>query len=141
MNRRIVRIAKLLLCGCVAVPLFAEQAGPPLELDISWFTIDGGGVMFSTGGDFELSGTIGQPDAGELSGGDFTLNGGFWYPVSALDCNGDGAVNRAETAALVDCLLGPGGGIGPGCGCFDTDSDGDVTLLDFAPLARAFEGP
>jgi len=31
--------------------------------EISWYTVDGGGVMASTGGDFTLSATIGQPDA------------------------------------------------------------------------------
>lgn len=34
-------------------------AGPP-DCDLSWFTVDRGGVMFNTGGDFELSGTIGR---------------------------------------------------------------------------------
>jgi hypothetical protein len=34
------------------------------DFDLSRYTIDGGGVMFSTGGDFELSGTIVQPDGG-----------------------------------------------------------------------------
>jgi len=33
----------------------------------------------STGGEFELSGTIGQPDAGEMSGGDFTLAAGLCH--------------------------------------------------------------
>ncbi len=46
--------------------------------DLSWFTIDGGGEMFSTGGGYELSGTIGQHDAGEMAGGSYTLTGGFW---------------------------------------------------------------
>jgi hypothetical protein len=36
------------------------------------------------GGDFELSGTIGQPDASTiiLVGGDFELTGGFWTPLA-----------------------------------------------------------
>ncbi len=46
--------------------------------DLSWWTVDGGGATFSTGGTYRLGGTIGQPDAGELSGGDYTLYGGFW---------------------------------------------------------------
>jgi len=50
------------------------------DYDLSWYTIDGGGVMFSTGGEYELSGTIGQPDAGVLANGEYTLQGGFWYP-------------------------------------------------------------
>ncbi len=53
--------------------------------EISWSTIDGGGGR-STGGDYALVGTIGQPDAGEMSGGDYRLSGGFWpaRPTLAL---------------------------------------------------------
>ena len=48
--------------------------------DLSWYTIDGGGAMRSESIDerYVLSGTIGQPDAGILTGGDYTLGGGFW---------------------------------------------------------------
>jgi hypothetical protein len=45
--------------------------------DLSWWTVDGGGGT-STGGNLELTGTIGQPDTGTASGGTFTVNGGFW---------------------------------------------------------------
>jgi hypothetical protein len=34
--------------------------------------------MYSIGGGYELAGTIGQPDAGVLTGGGYTLGGGFW---------------------------------------------------------------
>jgi hypothetical protein len=44
---------------------------------IDWFTIDGGGGT-STGGVFSVTGTIGQPDAGTMSGGTYSLVGGFW---------------------------------------------------------------
>jgi hypothetical protein len=47
---------------------------------IDWFTIDGGGGT-STGGVYSVSGTIGQPDAGTLSGGSYSLVGGFWGGV------------------------------------------------------------
>ena len=52
-------------------------AGPDYRLD--WFSIDGGGGT-STGGDYALRGTIGQPDAtpGTLTGGSYSLQGGFW---------------------------------------------------------------
>ena len=45
--------------------------------EITWSTIDGGGGR-SIGGDFTLTGTIGQPDAAYSSGGNFELLGGFW---------------------------------------------------------------
>jgi hypothetical protein len=46
--------------------------------DLTWSTIDGGGYTWSEGGGYSLGGTIGQPDAGALSGGGYTLAGGFW---------------------------------------------------------------
>lgn len=48
------------------------------QFSIPRFTIDGGGATRSAGGPFALGGTIGQPDAGHLSGPGFTLRGGFW---------------------------------------------------------------
>jgi glucose dehydrogenase len=50
---------------------------------IDWWTVDGGGGT-SQGGDYAVSGTIGQPDAGSpMSGGDYTIVGGFWSGASA----------------------------------------------------------
>ena len=60
------------LAGALLLPVFADA-----QYAIDWFTIDGGGGA-SSGGSFTLSGTIGQPDAGTLSGGNYTLQGGFW---------------------------------------------------------------
>jgi hypothetical protein len=45
---------------------------------ITWSSLDCGGAAFVTGGGYRLGGTIGQPDAGRLSGGAFTLGSGFW---------------------------------------------------------------
>jgi len=44
---------------------------------LTGWTIGGGGGT-GTGGEFSLSGTIGQLDAGNMAGGDYTLTGGFW---------------------------------------------------------------
>lgn len=54
------------------------------QFRISRFTIDGGGVTRSAGGTFALGATIGQPDAGRLSGSGFTLSGGFWSGSGAI---------------------------------------------------------
>jgi len=51
------------------------QTGGPYEL--TWSTIDGGGGQ-SSGGQYVLTGTIGQPDADWSSAGDYELLGGFW---------------------------------------------------------------
>jgi hypothetical protein len=64
----------------LSILLMAPVAGG-VDFSIPWYTIDAGGEMFSSGGDFELSGTIGQPDATgarALSGGQWKLTGGFW---------------------------------------------------------------
>jgi len=46
--------------------------------DLSWWTVDGGGYTFSGGGGYSLGETIGQPDAGLLTGPGYQLSGGFW---------------------------------------------------------------
>jgi hypothetical protein len=54
---------------------------------INWFTIDGGGGT-STGSVYTVSGTIGQPDAGHMSGGNYTLDGGFWAVIGVVQTPG-----------------------------------------------------
>jgi len=48
----------------------------PQPLTVQWFSVDGGGGT-STGGTFTLRSTIGQHDAGELTGGTYAVSGGF----------------------------------------------------------------
>lgn len=65
----------LFCCVCSASPY-----------EIRWSTIDGGGGR-STSGDYILTGTIGQPDAGNMMGGDYEVLGGFWCggAISVVD--------------------------------------------------------
>jgi hypothetical protein len=65
---------KLILSTLLAVAAVAATAQ---NYSIDWFTIDGGGGT-STGGVYSVSGTIGQPDAGQMSGGGLTIDRGFW---------------------------------------------------------------
>ncbi len=57
-----------------ALPVRAQTGG---GYDLTWNVV-GSGYMFSTGDAYSLGGTIGQSDAGLLSGGSYTLSGGFW---------------------------------------------------------------
>ena len=115
------------------------KGGP--DYDLSRNSIDGGGVMRSTGEEYELSGTIGQPDAGVMEGGGFTLSGGFWFELIPTDCNEDGLISLFDHETFISCLLGPGGGIDAGpCRCFDVDRDSDITLNDYAQLQAEFTG-
>jgi hypothetical protein len=60
--------------------------------------VDGGGLTFATGGDFELGGTAGQPDAGPLGGA--ALYGGFWSPADGAPSITLGSVTRDGSALL-----------------------------------------
>jgi hypothetical protein len=65
----------LLLAGItVTILTFAGADG---AYNISQYTIDGGGGQ-SSGGQYVLTGTIGQPDAASSAGGSYELLGGFW---------------------------------------------------------------
>jgi hypothetical protein len=74
-KRRAFALSAILLCGLlVAGVAWASSA----SYDLAWWTVDGGGQTFSTGGGYRLGGTAGQPDAGLMTGGGYTLGGGFW---------------------------------------------------------------
>ena len=55
---------------------------------IDWYKIAGGGGT-STGGTYQVSGTIGQPDAGgPMTGGNYSFTGGFWALISVVQTPG-----------------------------------------------------
>ena len=55
---------------------------------IDWYKVSGGGGT-STGGTYQVSGTIGQPDAGmAMSGGSYSLTGGFWSLIAVVQTPG-----------------------------------------------------
>ena len=63
---------------------FAQSSGGNFEILSS--TIDSGGGL-SSGGEFSLTGTIGQPDSDPRisTGGEFALAGGFWANSNISD--------------------------------------------------------
>ena len=130
-----ISVFSCLLAGVMATPILAGG------YELSRATVDGGGAVQSSGGDYTLSGTIAQPDAGLLSAGAYAMTGGFWFEEPATDCDATGTVDLFDYADLADCLAGPGRGLpAPDCDCFDADGDGDADLLDAAVLARNFSG-
>ena len=69
---------------------------------IDWYKIAGGGT--STNGQYSLSGTIGQPDAGlAMAGGNYSLTGGFWSLISAVQTPGAPLlkITRSGTSVIV----------------------------------------
>ena len=139
-------VARIL--GGALTALFALATVAQADVyDLSWFTVDGGGRMLTTGGTFELSGTIGQPDAGgAMSGGAFAVTGGFWtvaLPVPG-DMNCDGVVNFADINPFVLALTGevPYEAAFPNCNWLngDTNGDGTVNFTDINPFVALLSG-
>jgi hypothetical protein len=71
------------LVGLFLIPL----AGWTQSYSIDWYKIAGGGSM-SSNSQFSVSGTIGQSDAGNMSGGNFSVTGGYWSLISVVQTVG-----------------------------------------------------
>ncbi|GBC92487.1 hypothetical protein HRbin15_00957 [bacterium HR15] len=103
--------------------------------DLTWWTIDGGGITFATGGSFNLGGTIGQPDASNtLTGGAFTLTGGFWFTPACIPTNGDvdgnGCVDDADLLVVLFNFGATGFNIAD-VNCDATVDDADLLIVLF----------
>jgi len=58
------------------------------QYSINWFKVAGGGGT-SVGGAYQVSGTIGQTDAGgPMTGGSYSLTGGFWSVITVVQMPG-----------------------------------------------------
>ena len=101
------------------------------DYEITWYSIDGGGGR-SSGGDFALVGTIGQPDAGEMAGGDYKLSGGFWPGTLFQQCFVDFEHFARFAMYWLDAPCGPGN---DWCEGADLDESTDVGLSDVDELA------
>ncbi len=80
MKRHLLLIALVILA---AAAVSSVRAAPTASYEITWYTIDGGGGTLSGSGGigysaYTLDGTVGQPDAGVLTGGGYILAGGYW---------------------------------------------------------------
>lgn len=129
-----MRLFKYAMSTAVAL-VFMQSALIADLYEAPWFTIDCGGVTpsgASLGDGFALAGTIGQSDAGYMTGGSFEVIGGFWQsaaPTSTCVCpgdmNGDGRRDGVDIQGFVDCLANDGS-----CTCADADGVNGVTLAD-----------
>ena len=97
MKKVLLAVCGLWLCGAAA------QAQ---NYSIDWFSIDGGGGT-STGGVFTVTGTIGQADAGHMSGGNFSLDGGFWAIIAAVQTPGTPTLRVVRTTTNTVVIAWP----------------------------------
>jgi len=77
---------------------------------IDWYTISGGGGT-SAGGNYSLSGTIGQPATATMSGGVYSVTGGFWSIISLVQTPGSPllTITHSGNNAIISWPDTPGG--------------------------------
>jgi hypothetical protein len=77
---------KIVLLSLALTALVSRSQAQTYSID--WYKIAGGGGT-STGGTYQVTGTIGQPDAsGAMSGGQYSVTGGFWALISVVQTPG-----------------------------------------------------
>jgi hypothetical protein len=78
-------VSILLAAAFLLITMFGAQGQ---SYSIDWFKIAGGGGT-SSGGTYQVSGTVGQPDASvAMTGGPFSVTGGFWSLLSVVQTAG-----------------------------------------------------
>ena len=125
-----MKTAKLNQLVVIVLFVLATGASGALgQLSIDWYTLDGGGGI-SSGGGFELHGTIGQPDASVQphvfefpDGSYYALAGGYWPSFNVC------VVDLDDLQNFVIFWLDSGAGIPA-----DIDNSGLVDLADFSDL-------
>ena len=84
----------LFLTGLLAL---SAQALHAQTYSIDWYKVAGGGGT-SAGGTYQISGTIGQQDAGgPMTGGNYSLTGGFWSLIAAVQTLGSPILTIRQT--------------------------------------------
>ncbi len=118
---------KLISTACIVI--LCTCLNSYADYSIEWYTIDGGGGT-STGGPYQLAGTIGQPDADYSGGGQYELLGGFW--VGGPLC----IVNLEHFAVFAaHWLEGPCNAGNNWCGGADLNQSTAVNIDDLTTLA------
>ena len=79
------------------------------QYSIDWFTVDGGGGTTSDGV-YEITGTIGQPDAGSVIAGNYVIEGGFWSDLEPVPGAPDLTIERMSPSSVLLAWPAPSNG-------------------------------
>ncbi|MCP3904988.1 MAG: hypothetical protein GY715_15295 [Planctomycetes bacterium] len=134
-----MRRTGFLLAAAAALALGATT--PAQEHDVSWYEIGGGGGT-STGGGYEVHGTIGAPDGAapaDMTGGGYTFTVGFWAAPANPPCLADLSDNGTVDFADILAVIGAWGACPPDCP-EDLSGNGVVDFADILAIIGAW-GP
>ncbi len=120
-----------LVSGTVVAVLMTALAACAQSYSVDWYSIDGGGGT-STGGVYSVAGTIGQPDAGHMSGGNYSLDSGFWGIIAAVQTPGAPFLSVSRTATNTVLVSWPYPSTG-----FGLQQNGAVSATGWAGVTNA----
>ena len=91
---------KIIIPFTLALSLLAPDLHAQ-QYSIGWYKISGGGGT-SSNGQYSVTGTIGQHDAGTaMTGANYSLTGGFWSLISVVQTAGAPALTIARSGNSV----------------------------------------
>lgn len=123
-----------------AAALLLAPAAMADDPEMTWHTIDAGGVFDSSYASLTMSATIGQADVGAMYGGDLALAGGFWVVLEdngycIADWDGNGEVTPADVAAFINAWVFD---LANGTLLTDLSGSGTIEPLDVALFVNAW---
>ncbi len=122
----------------VMIPCLAPATAPKAGENIGWQVVSSGGNS-SNDGAHNISATIGQTAAGEVSSASNRLNQGFWQLFTVMatficgDANHNGAVNILDVSYIINSLYKGGPPPNPAQAA-DVNGNGAVNILDVSYL-------
>jgi uncharacterized repeat protein (TIGR01451 family) len=123
-------LAVIVAASVILAPGAASAQAPTWE--VGWWTVDGGGVTFGSGGVWVVGSTIAQHDAGgPMAGTPFVVHGGFWAlaPRASLSITKtDGQASALPGQPLTYTIVAANAGPGSALGARVTDSPPAVLL-------------
>ena len=111
------------------------------QLEMNWFTIDNSGGRMTGGNQLVLEGTVGQHDAGPLSGNGFVLSGGYWglteEPACWVNCDNS---TMAPVLNVLDfaCFLNKFAAGDAYANCDESTTAPVLNVLDFSCFLNKF---
>ena len=126
----------LVLISATLVAPFSQAANAQF-FDLTWHTIDGGGIgrntVVSTSVSYSLAGAIGQHDASSIASPLYRINAGFWAVPQPCrgDADGNAVVNFSDITFVLANL---GTSYAPTTGNGDADGTGQVNFTDITTV-------